>query len=137
IRDEIELDEWVVMPNHFHGIIVIADGRGDRRVAPMGCTTVLGEQGDPPVAPTLIVPAVLCVKSAKMTLLPVARAVSGSCAGARNRRTGIFQKNLIIGLKEISLGHCHTYRIDFAQWRFCHVGDRPGYCAQEPLAATG
>ncbi|HSW38025.1 MAG TPA: transposase [Acidobacteriota bacterium] len=28
IRNEIELDEWVVMPNHFHGILVIADGRG-------------------------------------------------------------------------------------------------------------
>ncbi|WP_211276022.1 hypothetical protein [Desulfococcus multivorans] len=50
-HDEIELDEWVVMPNHFHGIIVIADGRGDRRVAPMGCTTVLGEQVDRRVAP--------------------------------------------------------------------------------------
>ncbi|WP_373497934.1 transposase [Desulfococcus sp.] len=24
IRHEIELDEWVVMPNHFHGIVVIA-----------------------------------------------------------------------------------------------------------------
>ena len=36
IRDEIELDEWVVMPNHFHGILVITVGRGDRRVAPTG-----------------------------------------------------------------------------------------------------
>lgn len=33
IRTEIELDAWVVMPNHFHGILVIADCRGDRRVA--------------------------------------------------------------------------------------------------------
>lgn len=32
IRDEIDLDEWVVMPNHFHAILVI--GRGDRPVAP-------------------------------------------------------------------------------------------------------
>ncbi|MGR9087931.1 MAG: transposase [Gammaproteobacteria bacterium] len=36
IRDEIELDAWVVMPNHFHGVLVITDGRGDRRVAPTG-----------------------------------------------------------------------------------------------------
>ncbi|WP_211276026.1 hypothetical protein [Desulfococcus multivorans] len=50
-HDEIELDEWVVMPNHFHGIIVIADGRGDRRVAPMGCTRISGEQVDRRVAP--------------------------------------------------------------------------------------
>jgi len=43
IRDEIELDEWVVMPNHFHGIVWIQNGdiepmrdyrRGDRPVAP-------------------------------------------------------------------------------------------------------
>ena len=33
IRFEIELDEFVVMPNHFHGIVVI-HGRGDRPVAP-------------------------------------------------------------------------------------------------------
>jgi REP element-mobilizing transposase RayT len=58
IRVEIELDEWVVMPNHFHGILVIThdggetDCRGDRRVAPMNGTTISGEQGDRRVAPT-------------------------------------------------------------------------------------
>ena len=59
IRAEIELDAWVVMPNHIHGILTITDvggecnrrsrtdqrslttgvgvpGRGDRRVAPTG-----------------------------------------------------------------------------------------------------
>jgi REP element-mobilizing transposase RayT len=32
----IELDEWVVMPNHLHGIIVILDDwcRGGSRTAP-------------------------------------------------------------------------------------------------------
>lgn len=40
IRHEIELDVWVVMPNHFHGVAVIVnsgttvDCRGDRPVAP-------------------------------------------------------------------------------------------------------
>ena len=33
IRNEIELGEWVVMPNHFHGIVIIR--RGDRPVATM------------------------------------------------------------------------------------------------------
>ena len=28
IRNNIELDEWVVMPNHFHGILVINECRG-------------------------------------------------------------------------------------------------------------
>jgi REP-associated tyrosine transposase len=29
----LELDEWVVMPNHFHGIVVIRDSRGGSRTA--------------------------------------------------------------------------------------------------------
>jgi len=33
IHDEIELDQWVVMPNHFHAILVIAGGRGTARRA--------------------------------------------------------------------------------------------------------
>ena len=33
LRDEIELDEWVVMPNHVHGVVVIdTSRRGDRPV---------------------------------------------------------------------------------------------------------
>lgn len=32
--DYVELDEWVVMPNHIHGIIVVNDRRGDSRIAP-------------------------------------------------------------------------------------------------------
>ncbi len=34
IRQNIELDVWVVMPNHFHGILLISDGRGTARRAP-------------------------------------------------------------------------------------------------------
>jgi len=45
IRREIELDAWMVMPNHFHGIVILRSGRcrsdrpeckGDRPVAPTG-----------------------------------------------------------------------------------------------------
>lgn len=35
IRAEIELDTWVIMPNHFHGIAIITH-RSDRPVAPTG-----------------------------------------------------------------------------------------------------
>lgn len=68
IRTEIELDEWVVMPNHFHGIAVIMDARtthrhgakkqntGVRRRAherPGGrCIGRSPIKGRPPVAPT-------------------------------------------------------------------------------------
>ena len=51
IRPEIGLDAWVVMPNHFHGIVVMINGRGTARRAP---TT---EQFGKPVAgsiPTII-----------------------------------------------------------------------------------
>ena len=34
LRSNVELDEFVVMPNHFHGIIFIVDGRGTARRAP-------------------------------------------------------------------------------------------------------
>jgi REP element-mobilizing transposase RayT len=50
IRQEIEMGECVVMPNHFHGIVVIkedAGRRGDRPVAP----TITGR----PVAPATTV----------------------------------------------------------------------------------
>lgn len=45
IRREIELDTWVVMPNHFHGIVVISEPVGDQ------------SEGDRPVAPTDDMPA--------------------------------------------------------------------------------
>ena len=37
IRPNIKLDEWIIMPNHVHLIIIIdADGRGTARRAPTG-----------------------------------------------------------------------------------------------------
>jgi putative transposase len=38
----VELDAWVVMPNHMHGIIVIHDGRGGSRTAPTDKRKPLG-----------------------------------------------------------------------------------------------
>jgi putative transposase len=34
IRDEIKLGEYVIMPNHFHGIVFIVNHKGDQPVAP-------------------------------------------------------------------------------------------------------
>lgn len=34
LRPNVELDEYVVMPNHFHGIVAIVEGRGTARRAP-------------------------------------------------------------------------------------------------------
>jgi REP element-mobilizing transposase RayT len=56
IRHEIELDEWVMMPNHFHGILAIVDGccRGDPPVAPkIDRPMTTPWRGDPPVAPKI------------------------------------------------------------------------------------
>jgi REP element-mobilizing transposase RayT len=38
IRDEIELDEWVVMPNHFHGILVLIANVGAIHESPLHMT---------------------------------------------------------------------------------------------------
>jgi putative transposase len=35
IRQEIELDLWVVMPNHFHGIVIITDNVGANGRSPL------------------------------------------------------------------------------------------------------
>ncbi len=34
--EHVEMDEWVVMPNHLHGIIMITDCRGGSRTGGMG-----------------------------------------------------------------------------------------------------
>ncbi|RPI74628.1 MAG: transposase, partial [Desulfobacteraceae bacterium] len=34
IRHEVELDTFIVMPNHFHAVVWISARRGDRPVAP-------------------------------------------------------------------------------------------------------
>jgi REP element-mobilizing transposase RayT len=46
----VNLDEWTVMPNHLHGIIVITDGRGASRSAPTKTGVV--DQGASRTAPT-------------------------------------------------------------------------------------
>jgi putative transposase len=51
IRAEIQLGEFVIMPNHFHAIAQIVDGRGDRPVARTGDWPV-ARTGDWPVART-------------------------------------------------------------------------------------
>lgn len=40
--DYVELDEWMIMPNHIHGIIVVNDCRGDSRIAPTGKRKPIG-----------------------------------------------------------------------------------------------
>ena len=55
IRKEIELDEFIVMPNHFHAIVLIHDCRGDRPVAPTETNRpVAPTETNRPVAPTPI-----------------------------------------------------------------------------------
>ena len=43
IRQEIELDAWVVMPNHFHGIVII-----NNPVGANGRSPLLQRDGSPP-----------------------------------------------------------------------------------------
>jgi len=54
LRDTVELDAWTVMPNHFHGILVITDdaGRGTARRAPT-CRAPTTERFGKPVSGSL------------------------------------------------------------------------------------
>jgi REP element-mobilizing transposase RayT len=54
IRDTVELDAWTVMPNHFHGIIVLIDTarRGTARRAPT-CRAPTTERFGKPVSGSL------------------------------------------------------------------------------------
>ena len=75
IRRELLLDEWIIMPNHFHAVVFIIptgndahddNGRGDRPVAPtpvvprpamnMVYERPRDGRGDRPVAPTPVTP---------------------------------------------------------------------------------
>ena len=53
----IDLDDWIVMPNHLHGIIVIADRRGGSRTAPTAASS--GPIGDNPLKLHSDVPSTL------------------------------------------------------------------------------
>jgi len=48
----LETDEFVIMPNHFHGIIVIADVGADLRVGPVGKGAHIGAPLQRPPQPT-------------------------------------------------------------------------------------
>jgi len=38
IRTNVELDEWIIMPNHIHGILIVdSDNEDDRRKLTSGC----------------------------------------------------------------------------------------------------
>ena len=55
IRKEIELDAFVVMPNHFHAIVWIApEGRGDRLVAPTDTDPQKGNEPASQLLATLV-----------------------------------------------------------------------------------
>jgi putative transposase len=94
IRTEIKLHQFVVMPNHIHGIIEIkngAGGRGDRPVAQksmgggvlsMGDVVLL--EGDQPVAPTGVRPTGPCPKSIGVMIAGYKSSVTAQINTLRN-----------------------------------------------------
>ena len=95
IRAEIELDAWVVMPNHFHGILAIADvgGECNRRSRPDQRSLTAGvgvpDRGDRRVAPTgpgpRSVGAIMAgFKSASARRINAFRGTSGASVWQRN-----------------------------------------------------
>jgi len=95
IRAEIELDVWVVMPNHIHGILTLADvgadcsrrSRSDPRALTSGVD--VGDRGDRRVAPTGPVPGsvgaiVAGFKSASSRRINALRGTPGASVWQRN-----------------------------------------------------
>ena len=102
IRDEIDLDEWVVMPNHFHGILVI--GRGDRPVAPTKSVAAIGPQSRSVAA------AIAGFKSAATKRINTLRGTPGMPVWQRNYHEHIIRN-------EDSLDRLRQYILDNpAQW---------------------
>ncbi len=56
IRNEIALGEWVVMPNHFHGIVIIHDGDIKNPFDGINDNCMHCSRGNRPVAPTAMPP---------------------------------------------------------------------------------
>ena len=119
IRDEIELDEWVVMPNHFHGIVVIANGRGTARRAP----TV--ERFGQPVSgsiPTIV----RSFKSAATKRINELRQTPGAKLWQRNYWEHIIRD-------ESELGHIREYiRNNPAQWELDKLHPGTGTARRAP-----
>ncbi len=76
VRPYVRLDEFMVMPNHFHGILCIVDdsGRGDARVAPTGTErtdAVHGSHGPQPGSLGAIVGAFKSAATKRINVLRV------------------------------------------------------------------
>jgi REP element-mobilizing transposase RayT len=98
IRNEIELDEWVIMPNHIHGILIISQGRGTARRAPTF------EQFGKPV-PGSIPTVIRSFKSAVTKRSNIMRGTSG---------VRLWQRNYyeIVIRNEDELNHIRRYIIE-------------------------
>ncbi len=83
IRREIELDEFIIMPDHLHGIVIIhdIDRRGDRPVAPTNPDVVENPMGPKPKS---IASFVAGFKSATTKRINEIRHTPGTSAWQRN-----------------------------------------------------
>ncbi|WP_419660135.1 hypothetical protein Dvar_04820 [Desulfosarcina variabilis str. Montpellier] len=96
IRMEIQLDEWVVMPNHFHGIVCMRSRRGTARRAP----TPTRERFGRPIAGS--VPTIVrAFKSAVTRRINTMRDTTGAKVWQRNYREHIIRSEPELnGLRE-------------------------------------
>jgi REP element-mobilizing transposase RayT len=109
IRNDIELDEWVVMPNHFHGILMITDGGGTGFGTGTAHRTPTVEQFGRPVSGSL--PTIVrAFKSAVTKRTNELRQSPGATLWQRN-----YWEHTI--RNEIELNHLREYiRNNPAQW---------------------
>ena len=105
IRAEVALDEWVIMPNHLHGIIVLRDDRnGDHTV---------GANGDSPQRARSQTPSTTPFRSPSRTIGAIIRGFKSATTKRANEfrnmpGTPVWQRNYY---EHIIRGEDDLYRI--------------------------
>jgi putative transposase len=94
IRQEIELDEWIIMPDHMHGIVMITDHNADARThgrvprSPKPCI--------PPRKPQSISSFMAGFKSAATKRINILRDTPGTPVWQRNYHERIIRDKLAL-----------------------------------------
>jgi REP-associated tyrosine transposase len=115
----VELDEWVVMPNHMHGIVVIMDASANATAPPVGANNV-GANNYSPLPGDLAIPDDLAIQRPTGTSRTIGSMVRGFKIGVtkwyrqRLDASHIWQRNYWehVIRNEQELNHVRRYIVD-------------------------
>jgi putative transposase len=93
IRQEIELDEWIVMPNHFHAIIFITT---PKKLGVNTCSPTSNNSPSPQMKPKSLSSLIAGFKSATTTRINTKRDAAGTPVWQRNYYENIIRNELML-----------------------------------------